>query len=242
MAEVNGVDHRLRRHRGRRTGGGARPRVPHGPDDVRRPGGRPARRLPGDHLGRAGLRRDRLRRAAVHLLGLGRATAWPSWTTSASTGPCSAGCPRVGSSALRAALLAPDRVRALILLDTQAGPEDAEVIPLYQGMIDEWVANGPSDELADASASLIIGEPDAVRHLDGHLEGPAPGVAAQPRTDPARAGEHRRPAGGDHRPGTGRPRDGRRVDLDGQGRGPGRRPGRMPRGGGRSRAAPTPPT
>ena len=64
-----------------------------------------------------------------------------------------------GFLALRAALLAPDRVRALILLDTQAGPEDAEVIPLYQGMVDEWVANGPSDELADASASLIIGEP-----------------------------------------------------------------------------------
>ena len=64
-----------------------------------------------------------------------------------------------GFLALRAALLAPHRVRALILLDTQAGPEDADVIPLYQGMVDEWVANGPSDELADASASLIIGEP-----------------------------------------------------------------------------------
>ena len=64
-----------------------------------------------------------------------------------------------GFIALRAALLAPARVRALILLDTQAGPEDAEVIPLYQGMIDDWVANGPSDDLADASAALIIGAP-----------------------------------------------------------------------------------
>jgi pimeloyl-ACP methyl ester carboxylesterase len=63
-----------------------------------------------------------------------------------------------GFVALRVALLAPERVRGLILFDTQAGPEDAEVIPLYQGMIDDWVANGPSDEVADASAALIIGD------------------------------------------------------------------------------------
>ena len=63
-----------------------------------------------------------------------------------------------GFVSLRAALLAPERVRGLILLDTQAGPEDAEVIPLYQAMIDDWVANGPSDEVADASAALIIGD------------------------------------------------------------------------------------
>ena len=64
-----------------------------------------------------------------------------------------------GFISLRAALLAPGRVRGLILLDTQAGPEDAEVVPLYQGMIDAWVADGPTDELAEASASLIIGDP-----------------------------------------------------------------------------------
>ena len=64
-----------------------------------------------------------------------------------------------GFISLRVALLAPERVRALILLDTQAGTEDAEVIPLYQGMIDEWVANGPTDELAAATAGLILGEP-----------------------------------------------------------------------------------
>ena len=64
-----------------------------------------------------------------------------------------------GFICLRAALLAPGRVRGLILLDTQAGPEDAEIVPLYQGMIDAWVADGPTDELAEASASLIIGDP-----------------------------------------------------------------------------------
>ncbi len=56
--------------------------------------------------------------------------------------------------------MAPERVRALVLLDTQAGTEDPEVIPLYQGMIDDWVANGPSDEIASVTAGLIVGEPD----------------------------------------------------------------------------------
>ena len=49
-----------------------------------------------------------------------------------------------GFIALRAALLDPDRVRGLILLSTQAGPEDADVIPVYQGMIDAWLEAGPS--------------------------------------------------------------------------------------------------
>ncbi len=64
-----------------------------------------------------------------------------------------------GFVALRAALLAPERIRGLILLSTQAGPEDADVVPIYQGMIDAWVTDGPSDELADATAALILGEP-----------------------------------------------------------------------------------
>jgi 3-oxoadipate enol-lactonase len=65
-----------------------------------------------------------------------------------------------GFLALRAALLAPERIRGLLLFDTQAGPEDADVIPLYQGMIDDWVTNGPSDAVAEASAALIIGDPE----------------------------------------------------------------------------------
>jgi 3-oxoadipate enol-lactonase len=64
-----------------------------------------------------------------------------------------------GFVALRVALLAPQRVRGLILLDTQAGTEDAEAIPLYQGMIDQWVADGPTAELTGVTASLIIGDP-----------------------------------------------------------------------------------
>jgi 3-oxoadipate enol-lactonase len=64
-----------------------------------------------------------------------------------------------GFISLRVALSAPDRVSGLVLLDTQAGSEDPEVVPLYQAMVDEWLVNGPSDEIAEAAAGLIIGEP-----------------------------------------------------------------------------------
>lgn len=65
-----------------------------------------------------------------------------------------------GFISLRVALLAPERVRGLILLNTQAGTEDPAVIPLYQGMVDSWVAEGPTDELAGTIAGLIVGTPD----------------------------------------------------------------------------------
>jgi pimeloyl-ACP methyl ester carboxylesterase len=64
-----------------------------------------------------------------------------------------------GFLSLRAALLAPERVRALILLDTQAGVEDPERVPLYEGMIDTWLTVGPVDELAQAVATIIIDHP-----------------------------------------------------------------------------------
>lgn len=64
-----------------------------------------------------------------------------------------------GFLALRAALLAPERVRALVLLDTTAGAEDPEKVPLYQGMLDTWVGVGPVDELAQAVATIIIDDP-----------------------------------------------------------------------------------
>jgi pimeloyl-ACP methyl ester carboxylesterase len=64
-----------------------------------------------------------------------------------------------GFISLRVALLAPERVRALLLIDTQAGTEDPEVVPLYQGMIDAWVGGGPNDELATTVAGIILGDP-----------------------------------------------------------------------------------
>ncbi len=65
-----------------------------------------------------------------------------------------------GFLSLRAALLAPERVRALILLDTQAGTEHPDKVAAYQGMLDMWVAAGPVDELAGAVATIIIDDPD----------------------------------------------------------------------------------
>jgi pimeloyl-ACP methyl ester carboxylesterase len=64
-----------------------------------------------------------------------------------------------GFVSLRVALTAPERVRALILLDTQAGVEDPEVVPGYEAMRDTWLAAGPVDELVEAVAGLIISDP-----------------------------------------------------------------------------------
>jgi 3-oxoadipate enol-lactonase len=61
-----------------------------------------------------------------------------------------------GFLSLRAALIAPDRVKALVLIDTQAGREDPEVIPLYRSMQAEWIANGPT-AIQEAVAQLILG-------------------------------------------------------------------------------------
>jgi pimeloyl-ACP methyl ester carboxylesterase len=64
-----------------------------------------------------------------------------------------------GFLSLRVALTAPERVRGLILLDTQAGAEHADKVAAYQGMIDTWAAVGPVDELAQIVAGIIIDDP-----------------------------------------------------------------------------------
>jgi len=65
-----------------------------------------------------------------------------------------------GFLALRVALTAPDRVRALILLDTEAGVPADEQMASEQGMVDMWATVGPVDELANAVATIIIDHPD----------------------------------------------------------------------------------
>ncbi|HUA75698.1 MAG TPA: alpha/beta hydrolase [Solirubrobacteraceae bacterium] len=65
-----------------------------------------------------------------------------------------------GFLSMRAALQAPERVRALILIDTQAGVEDPARLPAYRQMQETWLQVGPVDELAQAIANLIIGEPE----------------------------------------------------------------------------------
>jgi 3-oxoadipate enol-lactonase len=64
-----------------------------------------------------------------------------------------------GFLSLRAALLAPARVRALVLIDTQSGTEDAEHLPAYRQMQETWLTMGPIDELTQAISGLIIGDP-----------------------------------------------------------------------------------
>jgi 3-oxoadipate enol-lactonase len=43
-----------------------------------------------------------------------------------------------------------------VLIDSQAGLEDPEALPLYQALHDEWVANGPAD-VQETVAPLIFG-------------------------------------------------------------------------------------
>jgi pimeloyl-ACP methyl ester carboxylesterase len=61
-----------------------------------------------------------------------------------------------GFLSLRVALAAPERVRALILLDTEAGVPDAETIAGEDAMAEVWFTAGPVDDLVNAVAKLII--------------------------------------------------------------------------------------
>lgn len=64
-----------------------------------------------------------------------------------------------GFLSLRAALLAPARVRALVLIDSQAGTEDPVRLPAYRQMQATWHEHGPIDEITEPIAQLIIGDP-----------------------------------------------------------------------------------
>jgi pimeloyl-ACP methyl ester carboxylesterase len=61
-----------------------------------------------------------------------------------------------GFTALRAALLAPERVRGLVLIDTQAGTEDPELLPLFAALREEWIAHGPAG-VRQAAAEMVLG-------------------------------------------------------------------------------------
>jgi len=65
-----------------------------------------------------------------------------------------------GFLSLRAALTAPERVRALVLIDTQAGVEDPQRLPAYRQMQQTWLEVGPVDELVETIANLIVGDPE----------------------------------------------------------------------------------
>ncbi len=63
-----------------------------------------------------------------------------------------------GFLSLRAALTAPERVRALVLLDTAADVDSPEKMAANQGMLDMWANVGPVDQLAEAVATIIIND------------------------------------------------------------------------------------
>ncbi|MEY4340348.1 MAG: hypothetical protein RLZ14_2198 [Actinomycetota bacterium] len=66
-----------------------------------------------------------------------------------------------GFLSLRVALTAPERVRGLILLDTEAGPATPDQQAAYGALIDTWVSVGAVPELAEIVANIIIAEPAA---------------------------------------------------------------------------------
>jgi 3-oxoadipate enol-lactonase len=64
-----------------------------------------------------------------------------------------------GWLSMRAALLAPDRVRALVLLDTQTALDDDEKKGGNKAMIHIWLKDGPVYDLAAVVASTVIDDP-----------------------------------------------------------------------------------
>lgn len=68
-----------------------------------------------------------------------------------------AGMSQGGFLSLRCALTHPQRVRALILIDTQAGLEDPDKLPAYRQMMEVWASQGLPDEIADTVEQIVLG-------------------------------------------------------------------------------------
>lgn len=68
-----------------------------------------------------------------------------------------------GYLALRAALAHPERVSGLVLEDTRADRDDPETMEMLRGMLEGWIARGPSDELMDQLAGMILGDAPELR-------------------------------------------------------------------------------
>lgn len=72
-----------------------------------------------------------------------------------------------GYIALRMALAQPSRVERLGLIDTQAVAASAEEKAGYGALFEQWLAHGPTDELALPLAQQIVGEPGLVEEWVG---------------------------------------------------------------------------
>jgi 3-oxoadipate enol-lactonase len=66
-----------------------------------------------------------------------------------------------GFLSMRAALRSPDRVRALVLIDSQAGLENPASVPAYEEMERIWLEQGPAP-VQDVVATIILGPADVV--------------------------------------------------------------------------------
>ncbi|SFM34098.1 alpha/beta fold hydrolase [Marinobacter zhejiangensis] len=62
-----------------------------------------------------------------------------------------------GFLSLRCALTHPDRVRALVMLDSQAGAELEEKIPMYQELIGTFMTQGLTPVVGETIAQIILG-------------------------------------------------------------------------------------
>jgi len=69
-----------------------------------------------------------------------------------------AGMSQGGFLSLRYALTHPEIVRALILIDTQAGREDPEKLPLYHQLVQRWIEHDLPDDVADFVEATILGD------------------------------------------------------------------------------------
>jgi pimeloyl-ACP methyl ester carboxylesterase len=67
-----------------------------------------------------------------------------------------AGMSQGGYLSLRAALRYPDRVQALVLIDTSADVDDPQTLDGYRQMLDGWAA-GAGDQIAPTVAGIILG-------------------------------------------------------------------------------------
>lgn len=73
-----------------------------------------------------------------------------------------------GYLSLRAALAHPARVEALVLMDTEPGIDDEETRAGYREMFRAWMESGPSEELLDQLAGMILGDD---QELAAHWKG-----------------------------------------------------------------------
>ena len=73
----------------------------------------------------------------------------------------------------RVALKAPPRITGLFLIDTQAGEEPQHMVPMYEALHEQWTTAGPSRELAETVAAIILDPADPEPWVSEWLERPA---------------------------------------------------------------------